>query len=1807
MAGSSRHSSAEPTSASRRLSQDSDEDDEVDNEELWHHRRIQQQVGYLSLGASFSGGLSPQPSSSVECERRVSPLDPNLSSAARYSPPPPYNSPMGGIEGSLEHPDSPMEDLSHGSSLPRFPVGVSSSMPSGTPSLVVSETHRATPDDHEPGSRGGSSLGVSNSLFSTQRILGRTQPRWGSPHIVTDEDDEDEEEEEDDDEEEEEEEDNTPAAPIESVWAKQRKLNMGEVARSSALRAGPSGIQGTPQPGHSRIEDVRCADRNEVESVHCAGPSGVEAVHCAGPSGLQDLARPGPSSNLHTAPQPSPSILQAIPQPSPSGDGMVTQTNRCRSPDSDTDSESDSPENLPPFSSSPGPSGIGSQLVRLSDGEAEALVGNVSGCEASSSIRGQASPLGSPRTPADNCIVSSSTGHIDSIPPTPAEFQGNDVSGPSSPVSPSLASVAILDSTVDSTSGRGIMDPQGDSSDDDSDDNLAPSDQMQLPVMADEGAEISTSEIGLQHSDDSQDVGMLVSPQGMFTSGRASANRFIEQFSLSLSHFSTNSLDASLSGDVSDQRTPQNTPPPPPDPGPYLDDPLAIPGPSRLSLPCPEQPVSSQAQAVPTVSQGNDFPSTSSTQMLTHPVEVLDSSLPLLHISSELPVCSSAPDNNQLQDAGRSDGLEPLVTIASSASNSLNSDDLAGSSGNQALSQLNQSYVLELNEDSSLNSDGALSSGSLVGKDDLQNQGVNQADFSNLDSSHHSLVDPSRISASSLSTSLSLTLASSELNGVIDAAMPGPSQQPSLSQHILPSQPDQVSLLVGSGDDSNDGALLMMLSSNSHSLHDPLVLGKQLQREASSLVSQLRPESQALQPCSSDSAANDSLQEASGQRQNEVNSSVSDSDVPSFIGADIWCGDCEQAYSHECPQHRIQAISDKPVRTRAWASLPAQHLVIRKHADTEEYGVYVRKAIPKRTQFGPIEGVLKEDSNGSVSPHGLIYTINQGDQTLHLDTSDEATSNWMRFVRQATTYLEQNCVVMQVDENLVFLTTTDIAPRTELRVGYSKQYGDKRGLHILQPTAEEIKILESLRKSWPCYECDEAFESSAELQQHLVCHDEEVGEEEKKKRKRIKTRRPRNNGEVETGMKRLAKKVKVSGEGTSEAGTSSQADANSRLAMPVVEGIQHSQCATCNLVFTMPELLKIHQHTHEGAQVQEGNDALVKMKLKEKACPQCFKFFEAAEELLAHIGGHGFFLPLQAKPHKCDFCYKSFLRRERLEAHMAVHGNETEKPFRCSLCLRRFCSNTALNTHIKFHIEGSKGYDCPICREGFFSVAGLKSHVSSHCVNGEYACPTCKKVFPTYSKIRRHIRSYHAIMPHTCSICSKEMPSVDKLKIHMLSHSERRDFLCPDCGKRFKRKDKLREHSKRMHSNDREAKTSKAVAKGPPKFVPKVDPADYKQFLYKCHTCLLGFKRRGMLVNHLAKRHPNIDPSTVPELNQPILKAKRCYSCQHCDKMYRSSSKRKLHILKYHPGAELPPPSTNHNENENGEVPAYSKTYPHPCLWCYRQYTTRARLLRHQRHHHPDLCNHKSQMKEYSAEAPEAAVEEDEAQMEAPAGLSGELTLGGQLVTDASILRNHRLVSLTRGESEEAGVEVKEDDLLTQAMGEITPLSGGEQYVRIVGTGAEGQQVVVGTAQGGRPLLVSSDGGQQGATLALVTTDGPETVTLSLPAGQFISLIPGLPVAGTASTVTSTSRTVTSGSSSVNIHTVEGQDGAGTSGDLQGEGVPAAIRMAQGFGQAISGSEAEGVEQVVLETHPPSSPSASVVWPQALTFASTPN
>ncbi|EEB15144.1 hypothetical protein Phum_PHUM351450 [Pediculus humanus corporis] len=337
----------------------------------------------------------------------------------------------------------------------------------------------------------------------------------------------------------------------------------------------------------------------------------------------------------------------------------------------------------------------------------------------------------------------------------------------------------------------------------------------------------------------------------------------------------------------------------------------------------------------------------------------------------------------------------------------------------------------------------------------------------------------------------------------------------------------------------------------------------------------------------------------------------------------------------------------------------------------------------------------------------------------------------------------------------------------------------------------------------------------------------------------------------------------------------------------------------------------------------------------------------------------------ESKSYKCDRCYKCFASDLRLQKHKLVHGSDEIKPYQCETCLKRFLNKSALTCHSKTH-DDNKSVNCPICKNEFKNVLDLKKHFKVHSTNGSYTCPNCYKIFNDYISIRKHLRTSHSEKRHICTECGKLFFTLDKLRIHSLRHSDVREFLCANCGKQFKRKDKLKEHMKRMHSAERELKTGslalRILNKKERKFSSEmVSSVTFERFMFKCRNCMVGFKRRGMLVNHLAKRHPEILPNTVPELNLPILKATRDYFCQYCEKIYKSSSKRKAHILKNHPGAELP--MSNRQKGGVPEIPGVLnstfslmvgnvKTAPQECKWCYKQYASKAKLLQHQRKKH---------------------------------------------------------------------------------------------------------------------------------------------------------------------------------------------------------------------------------------------------------------
>ena len=67
-------------------------------------------------------------------------------------------------------------------------------------------------------------------------------------------------------------------------------------------------------------------------------------------------------------------------------------------------------------------------------------------------------------------------------------------------------------------------------------------------------------------------------------------------------------------------------------------------------------------------------------------------------------------------------------------------------------------------------------------------------------------------------------------------------------------------------------------------------------------------------------------------------------------------------------------------------------------------------------------------------------------------------SNWMRFVRPATSYKEQNLILTQHESSLYFTTIEVIHPKQELLVWYGAEYSRVRNYKLLSgdPNSEYI-------------------------------------------------------------------------------------------------------------------------------------------------------------------------------------------------------------------------------------------------------------------------------------------------------------------------------------------------------------------------------------------------------------------------------------------------------------------------------------------------------------------------------------------------------------------------------------------------------------------------------------------------------------------------------------------------------------------------------------------------------------------------------
>ncbi|KAK2846664.1 hypothetical protein Q5P01_009663 [Channa striata] len=692
----------------------------------------------------------------------------------------------------------------------------------------------------------------------------------------------------------------------------------------------------------------------------------------------------------------------------------------------------------------------------------------------------------------------------------------------------------------------------------------------------------------------------------------------------------------------------------------------------------------------------------------------------------------------------------------------------------------------------------------------------------------------------------------------------------------------------------------------------------------------------------------------------------------------LWCEECNNANPTVCLKHGpLHPIPNRPVMSKARASLP---LVL--YIDRFLGGVFSKRCIPKRTQFGPVEAPLVPQ-NG-LQDHYIHLKLcmldaekdeeKSGD--MWLDLSDEDSCNWMMFVRPAQNHLEQNLVAYQYGSEIFYTTIKNIQPKQELKVWYAASYADFVNQKIHDVTEEERKVLREQEKTWPCYECNRRFVSSEQLQQHLNIHDEELnsvtrsrGRGRGRGRKRFGTgRRPvcppkfiRLEAPVDasgdkTTMLELTEKQpmeeRVEGPQNGlkvaemELETETETEAKSQLPPPPGEPVPESVTPPSNTDPPVP--LK-----EDPAQSSQSDGHLTSQDMRRA-------------KRIRNAALHHLFIRKSFRPFKCTHCGKAFREKDKLDQHLRVHGWDAYS-FSCHICNKSFMSDSALEEHLLVHTE-NRSYPCHLCSESFEKLDLLKDHVGVHAVDGCFTCPSCKKTFTDFIQMKKHIRCFHSEKIFQCQDCEKAFCRPDKLRLHMLRHSDRKDFLCSTCGKQFKRKDKLREHMQRMHNPDRGKKERKKADRiqRSKNLKLKMSTTDFESFMFKCRVCMMGFRRRGMLVNHLSKRHPEMRIDDVPELTLPIIKPNRDYYCQYCDKVYKSASKRKAHILKNHPGAELPPSIRKLRPAAPGEPDPMLSTHtqltgtiataPVCCPHCAKQYSSKTKMVQHIRKKHPEFA-----------------------------------------------------------------------------------------------------------------------------------------------------------------------------------------------------------------------------------------------------------
>lgn len=332
-------------------------------------------------------------------------------------------------------------------------------------------------------------------------------------------------------------------------------------------------------------------------------------------------------------------------------------------------------------------------------------------------------------------------------------------------------------------------------------------------------------------------------------------------------------------------------------------------------------------------------------------------------------------------------------------------------------------------------------------------------------------------------------------------------------------------------------------------------------------------------------------------------------------------------------------------------------------------GVCSKENMPGGTWIGPYEGKritkTKFKETEDTADTSYCWEIYKDGKLDHfLDGSDRNASSWMRYIRCARNYHEQNMHMVQYGPNIYYCSFKDIKRGDELLVWYENQYEQHFGIPL------RIKL------------------SSFGMPTNGRSRNPGV------QKTQLKITVPRENG---NSIQKPSPSYLNKTNGLTLPGKFPP-EVNQSFTSSIHYVDYHRQEPSANSsppLSASPVASPTDDHMSSTELLEDKEIGLWK-------CGQCRQRFTQRSALRLHV------CPCQAdNPYHCGHCSVSFADPTKLRAHVVTHNNE--RPFKCGFCSRTFAGPTTLNNHVRTH-TGQKPFTCEKCGKSFSQASQMSRH-----------------------------------------------------------------------------------------------------------------------------------------------------------------------------------------------------------------------------------------------------------------------------------------------------------------------------------------------------------------------------------------------------------------------------------------------------------------------------------------------------------------